>query len=458
MSVNARRSSSPLGGLRVLVAGAGLAGLSAAFALETDGADVTIVDARDRVGGRVWTLRDGFAGGQHAEAGADLIEDGQQAVRDLARELGLETRACLRGGFGYYGLTSRGRRAMQPEPPSLTKVLPALRSLIHTYHLAEQRWDGVIASRLGRQSVAEWLSTQSAPAWVRERAAALRGLFLADPEDLSLLAWVDYLAEAPSGVVRDGIMRVVGGNDRLATGLAARLRRPVETGVVLRALEQRPRRIIASLERGGRVDRWHGDFVVCALPASTLRHVAMTPVLPEAQADAIARLRYGAATRVLLQFERPFWCRRGRPRAWASAQAHGAVWDAAEGQRGRGGVLSLLAGGGAARDLARLHRQRGMGGIVSALGWLGRPAPLVHGVIVRWDRDPWAGGGYAYFDPGFPPAWRDLLARPAGRVVFAGEHTSQRWQGYMNGAIESGQRAAAEIAALVSRTDGGTDL
>jgi monoamine oxidase len=68
--------------------------------------------------------------------------------------------------------------------------------------------------------------------------------------------------------------------------------------------------------------------------------------------------------------------------------------------------------------------------------------------MVVWEDQPWSRGGYAFFDPAFDPRWRDALARPHGRVVFAGEHTSRRWQGYMNGAVESGLRAAAEIRAL----------
>jgi monoamine oxidase len=73
---------------------------------------------------------------------------------------------------------------------------------------------------------------------------------------------------------------------------------------------------------------------------------------------------------------------------------------------------------------------------------------VLHARAITWEDDGWARGGYAYFDPDFDPRWRDVLAQPAGRVVFAGEHTSVRWQGYMNGAVESGYRAAAEIRAL----------
>ena len=84
------------------------------------------------------------------------------------------------------------------------------------------------------------------------------------------------------------------------------------------------------------------------------------------------------------------------------------------------------------------------------LRWLGKPADLLNALTVTWEDDPWSRGGYAIFDPAFDPALRDWLARPAGRIVFAGEQTSERWQGYMNGAVESGRRAAAEVRALAA--------
>ena len=82
----------------------------------------------------------------------------------------------------------------------------------------------------------------------------------------------------------------------------------------------------------------------------------------------------------------------------------------------------------------------------------GEPSELLASRVITWENDPWARGGYAVFDCQFDPALRQCLARPAGRVLFAGEHTHERWQGYMNGAIESGLRAAAEVRALVRRS------
>src|SRR3954453_21302505 len=98
-----------LNGVSVLVAGAGFAGLAAAHDLTARGATVTVVEARDRVGGRVWTIRDGFAEQQHAEAGGDMIDEEQHEIRQLATELGLKTTRIPRSGFGYVRHDAHGR-------------------------------------------------------------------------------------------------------------------------------------------------------------------------------------------------------------------------------------------------------------------------------------------------------------------------------------------------------------
>jgi monoamine oxidase len=201
-------------------------------------------------------------------------------------------------------------------------------------------------------------------------------------------------------------------------------------------------------DRAGRQSELGADYFVCALPASTAREVVFEPALPEPQHDAIAYLRYGCATKLLLQFDRRFWKKRGRPIAFGSDLPIGAVWDGNEQQRGRQGILTFLAGGKASAALQDILAREGEAGVIRLIEWLGKPSTLLTSRAIVWDDDPWARGGYAYFDPGFDPLWRAWLARPAGRVVFAGEHTSIKYQGYMNGAIESGLRAAAEIAAI----------
>ncbi len=443
-------SGRELSGTRVVVAGAGLAGLAAALDLEAAGAAVTVIEARDRVGGRVHTIRDGFSARQHAEGGADLIEGEQSFVRDLAASMRLRTVRILRGGFGYYGLDRRGRRRVHDRPTSFDQLGRLLRSEIADYELAGKRWESAVAAALARESVAGWLARVKAGLPLVSGMRGLRGFFLADPEDLSLIAVVDQFAsggnpgEAP-------IYRIKGGSDRLPQAMAARLHRPPRLRTILRRIAQRETGVRLTVEERGARHEIDAEFSVVAIPASTLRDVEFEPALPDDQTRAIATLKYGNVTRMLLQYDRPFWRTPRRPRAFGTDLPTGAVWDATEEQKGRPGILSLLAGGRASRELCQILDAEGAAGVSRRLEWLGRPSALLATHRLTWEDEEWSRGGYAVFDPGFDPRLREWLARPAGRVLFAGEHTSWRWQGYMNGAIETGKRAAAEVRALAGR-------
>lgn len=428
----------------VVVAGAGLAGLAAARELTSRGVGVTICDARDRVGGRVWTIREGFADRQHAEGGADLIESDQTAVMSLARELRLPLVPILKRGFGFYGTAPNGRPALQTNARNMAALFAPFWEAVGRYRLIEGRWDGPIAQTLARESVAEYLKRTGAKAAAIARFRGLRGFFLADPEDLSMLALVDFLAT--DGFGGDGVtFRVKGGNDRLVNAMAGRLPVPVRLRTVLRRVRQRDAGVVVTVDDESGTHEIAADALVVAMPATAVRDVMFEPALPESQWQAIVSLKYGGATRVLLQFASRFWVRAGRPRAFGSDLPTGAVWDGNEQQAGRAGILSCLAGGRASDEMVAILNTEGADGVVKRLRWLGRPSELLASHVVRWNDDPWVRGGYAFFDPEFDPRGRDLLARPSGRVFFAGEHTSVRWQGYMNGAVESGRRAAAEV-------------
>jgi monoamine oxidase len=430
--------------VRVVVAGAGLAGLAAARHLETSGAEVAVVEGRPRVGGRVHTLRDGFAGGQRAELGADLIEEEQSEVFALARELQLKTVQILRGGFGFYGTIKGGAKRRRREPNTFARLAKLLQPEIDAFRTAGSRWDSGVARKIGRESAAAWLQRVRADVSLRSAVRGLRGFYLADPEDLSLLVLVEQFARGDTpGDSR--MFRLADGNDSLPAAMARGIRGTVHLETTVKGAVQNARGVRLLVTGGPAID---ADYVVFALPASTLRDVKFTPRLDAPQWNAITSLRYGRATRVLLQFDTRFWIHRGLPRAYGSDEPFGAVWDGNEQQSRSPGILSLLAGGRAARELRGIVRSSGPTGLARRLAWLGRPSTLLSSAVCAWDREPFSKGGYAFFDPGFDPAARSQLARPSGRIVFAGEHTSLQWQGFMNGALESGRRAALEVAMM----------
>ena len=432
-------------GVSVVVAGAGLAGLTTAHHLTKQGARVTVIEARNRVGGRVLTAREPFHLRQHAEAGADLIDESQTEICKLIAEVGLRRAHILRDGFTIIrqvGSTRRigGRRGWE-------EVQRRLQPEIRAFCLAEQRWDSGIARALARESVAEWLARIKATPVLRDVALGMRGFFLADPDQLSLLALVDQFAE--DGVPgNEKMFRVAGGNDLLPIRLARPLGPNLQLETVLGRVRHSSERVTVTVETRGSLQELSCDYLVCALPAITLRDVVFEPPLPDDQRDAIAMLPYGAATKTSLQFKRATWRKRGKPRAYGTSLPIGAVWDGNEEQKGQAGILTLLAGGGASTATRAMLADGGPARIVRELTWLDlESSALTAWHSVSWETEEWSRGGYASFITQFPPASRAWLARPFGRVFFAGEHTSLRWQGYMNGAVETGLRAAEEVAA-----------
>jgi monoamine oxidase len=432
----------PLENRSVVVAGAGLAGLTAAYELKKRGASVTVIEARrDRVGGRVWTRRD-FEHDQHAEAGGDLIEATQSELLGLAQELKCDTVRVLRGGFSYY---SSATGKIESGSKAWGKLAATLQDHARSYKLAEERWTSGVASLLGRRSLGDWMETLNDETLL-PFAAALRGFFLADPPDLSLLALIDQLASGDPASER--MFRLKGGNDTLVRALAQQIGDTIVLGTTVVAVNQGATRVQVRLrERSGALEEMTADYVVFALPATTLKDVEIDPPLPERQRLAIARLPYGHATRLLVQFDRRFWRAPGRTRAFGTDLPIGAVWEGNEEQSGRAGILSFLAGGRASGHVQAIVSREGAQGIAPHLAWLGAErSMIVTAHTVTWETDPWAQGGYAVFKPGYDPALRGWLGRPHGRMFFAGEHTSFKSQGYMNGAVESGLRAAREVA------------
>lgn len=436
--------------MRVIVAGAGLAGLTAAHELVRKGAEVVIVEARQRAGGRVWTVRDGFLDHQYAELGGEFIDDDQPQIRRLSHRFGLTLVPVLRGGF-----TQR----FQPdgEFPRLHRtagwdlLAEAVEPLVKDYRARGGDSDTTAVRDMAGYSLRDWLRHVDAGADVHAAANALRGLFLADPEELSVLQLVEQLADGGSPA-HTKMSRIAGGSDRLVDALIARTDAPLLYAHVVRRITQAEAGVTVAVEDGhGRLTEITSDAVVAALPASTLRRVEIDPPLADTQRRAIERVKYGCATKVVLQ-RAVAGLRTRKAKAFATDDEVGAFWDSTEGQpTGSHSMLTFLGGGSASASL-RNRAQRGPRALLSPVCWLGDRvrddgSDDVRVASVSWEHEDYSGGGYAFLDPAFDPAWRPLLSRRAGRIVFAGEHSSDDWQGYMEGAVESGIQAARKLLA-----------
>ena len=437
---------SSLRGVRVAVIGGGLSGLVAARALAKQQASVHIIEARPRLGGRVWTLRDDSFSADPVELGGEFVDGSHEGMRALVRDLGLKLTRVVRRGFAL-ALEINGRLRIHNSQQSIWRGFKrALAADAAAFEEVGCDWNSTIAHVLAAHSLDELLRARGASDDVLAMAAALRGFFVADSDALSALVGIELgMEDTDPGHVPH--FRIEGGNDLLINALARGREVMVTFQRSVKAIQQTDKEVrITAAEQHGRHETIRADYVVITVPPAVFRRWSFSPPLPAEQRRAVETLSYGFATKALLRFDTRWWrSGRSRPRAFGTNLPVGAIWEATESARGPA-VLTLLAGGRASEELQSILEDGGPDAVAERLRWLGKPEPVREIRSMTWERDPQARGGYAFFGKSFDPGLRAQLGRATGRLFFAGDHTSREYQGYMNGAIDSGQRVAKEVA------------
>jgi monoamine oxidase len=406
--------------VRVCVVGAGFAGLAAAAALADGGVEPLVLEARERVGGRVHSRR--LGNGAVVELGAEFVERDQQAVVATAGRLGLELHPT---GMAYGDREPRG--GIGVDRATLHAELERLPRL-----LADRR----AAAAPGGRSAAAVLAGLPLHPGAREAIAARLQVSAALPVEELAAAVLDHAGSTFS--TRESV-RVGGGNQRIAQRLAERLPGAVHLGVPVEAVAWSGGSVRVTAG-GGVLD---ADACVLALPASVTGRVRFDPPLPAWKADALGRVVYGHAAKLFVPLRRV-----PPPSAVLSVPDHFWTWTTRGDQAGAVQPL-VSAFAGSAPALARLRVTDGPASWLARVRALRPDLDLDEGGVVlsTWDDDPWIQAAYSTRGLAFDPADAELLARPVGPLHFAGEHTAGPWAGLMEGALRSGARAAAELLA-----------
>jgi monoamine oxidase len=462
-------SLAPLGarrgaGKRVIVVGAGLAGLCAAYELVALGHDVTVLEAQDRAGGRVHTLRKPFSDGLYAEAGASRIPTSHDLTLAYARLFDLPLvpfepidLPSIRYAYRYRAkvLTEGAFDWPRSVPADQRQLTPAQVRSRYIEPLADQIVDP-FASDWMPPSLRKY-DTLTRDEYLRSRRvsdAALHMMNLGSTPVARFRSFLDVLREVAvnrelrrRAGVTEQLLRIEGGNDRLPQAFALRLRDRIRYRCTARRIEQNSTGSRVLFEEGGSQHSTSGDYVVCAVPFSIARRLEFSPNLSAQKTAAIEKLPYHSVTRIYLQCRDRYWAREGLS-GFADTDHPMEIWDATYGQKGARGILMSFIQGPKARELAQASQNDQLRFGLTAVEdvYPGVLNAYERGFVKVWDTDPWARGAVAYLRPGQVLTLDPHIARPEGRVHFAGEHASSL-RGWMQGAFESGRRAAREIDA-----------
>ncbi len=417
---------------KVIVIGAGLAGLTTAFELTKAGHDVSILEARNRAGGRVFTVREPFVDGLYAECGAEWVESNHEYLLRYIDEFGLP---LYRGSF-----RDNEDEGLQYSPRA-RKTHERLEEITKKVDSFEHRNPSL--PELDKLSFFEFLHQMDAPPdMIEQMQRQISGLMAINIESISALHMLNEFAlpEAPAS------FRVAGGNDQVPKTLAKHLREHIHYARPVVKIAHDAKSVQVSFLENGKQQMMSGEHVVIAAPFTCVRKMEITPALSTEKMKAINTLAYGQILKAPLQFRERFWLKYEAEGRKSLQNMIGSVYEATGGQPGPRGILLAYIPDKSGMEMASIPSEQRVEKILAKVTELHPEAPKYFeaGYVKWWQEDPWAGGTYAYFRPGEITTVRTMIAKPEGRIHFAGEHTAG-WQGYMNGAVESGHRAAREV-------------
>jgi monoamine oxidase len=454
---------------RIVIVGAGAAGITCAYRLHQAGLASRVFDANSRAGGRTWTLRGYFKDGQYAEHGGELIASEHHSVRRLASELGLG----LTDLNGLYPPNSadtyliRGQRYTHDEAVSdydRHVYRPLGRAAAAAGHVTTFYRHTAAAARLDRMNVDEWLNQNVEGGTTSKIGTLLRLACLSEyggethrQSALNLIFLFAGMRRHKldlSGTGENDKYTITGGNDQLVATMVSHL--PPGTLTLGTALESLAGNsdgsYTCSFSAGGSIEQMRADVVVLAIPFTVLRLVDTKRAgFSDRKRRAIAELDLGSNAKVHLQFTSPFWFKERYGGTYGNDVFQDA-WDTSIGQRGHAGMLVCFPGGAqGTRFTGAVH---GAAPEPTAQRYLRALDPALPGALRAfnglayqdfWIADPLSRGAYSYYKVGQYTTLCGEERIAQGNVHFCGEQTSVMWQGYINGAVESGERAAREI-------------
>ena len=433
-------------GRKVLVVGAGLAGLNAALILERWGYEVEVVEARDRVGGRLWTL-DHVPGSP--EGGGNVIGANYGRVIHTANTLNVPLRTPPRTLPSDYDIGGQRIHREDWATSSYNPLPDGWRATPPGRLVGKLNDDNPLLKTRAWHDPGLMATDQPADRGLRALGFPEAAIHLINANnsygnnlsDTSLMALYRVMGEFGrlSGPAL-AVMEATAGNMRLPEAMAAQLTQPVATGETVKAISQSGAGVQATLNSGRTTE---ADAALLALPVPALRQISLD--LPTSQQAAMAGVDYHKIVQLHCVVDAPFWEASGWGGSWWTDGLLGRIFTRPIPDSERYN-MTIWINGDSCDLLNALDDEACTDTILQALWKLVPRAQEVTSVgqLVRWTNDPFAGGSWALWGPGRAGSAHAAIRAPAGRLFFAGEHTAEAYRG-MEAAMESGERAALEI-------------
>jgi monoamine oxidase len=445
---------------KVIIVGAGMAGLVAAYELKRAGHEPLIIEGQQRVGGRVLTLRQPFTEGQYAEVGAMRIPRAHDLTLEYIAKFGLPTNDftmdnpnayCFIGGRrlrisqanadpGLLGFETTPRERSHTAGSLWMDAIEPLLRMLRTD--GPTAWDEIV-SIYDQYSTREYLEARG---W-SEAAIEMYGL-VANQEAVMNSSFLEVFRE-DAGNYYTNMLEIQGGTDRLPYAFLPELSQNIRFGAKMIALNQSPDDVTVFYQTAAGREQVTADYAIIAVPFPVLRHVEVLKPFSRAKQRAIRQLHYDASAKILFQCRRRFWEEddgifgggtiTDLPIRNLFYPDHGR-------ETGRGVILASYTW---SEDAQRWGSLSPSDRIAQALNDVAQIHPQVLrefevGASWMWHDDEFAGGAFALFDPGQHRLLHDQIVAPEGRIHFAGEHASL-YHAWIQGAIESGLREAIAI-------------
>jgi len=470
-------------GRRIVIVGAGISGLTAGYRLHQQGEQVRVFEGQDRVGGRMYSQRGFFPNGQVAELGGELIDTGHVHIRQLAEELEIPLDDFALDGVDLDRdvLFFDGRRIAEHE--LVEAFVPMSRRMVWDRATLGGDWVSYRepngGEKLDRTTLAQWLDGSGAEPWFRKLIDVAYtteyGLETSEQSALNLLLLLDP-NPVPFRVFGESDERfhVRTGNDSIPKALAQRLGAAVETSSQVESVARRSDGTFAlSVRRGAASETVTADHVVISVPFTVLRpredggpwiRLDDSLGIPEVQKRAIRELGYGTNAKLMVGFAKRLWRQPELPyRSNGSTLTdlpYQLCWETSRLQPGETGILTNFTGGRHGLELGQgtpeeqaVTFAREAGRVFPGLAEARLPEKQSR---FTWPSFPWTRGSYGCYRPGQWTAFSGEEGRRVGNLHFAGEHTSETAQGFMEGGCESGARVAEEI--LEGRSRAGAEV